>query len=98
MSNPEVAKTIMSQINTLDRWAFGAWGARQFVYGDNFIQFKCSGTKIKRGGIATIELDYGKDLYNIKLQRVYNFEVTTLNEIEGIYADQLVEILDSYIG
>ncbi len=99
----EIAKTILEQIKCTDRWALGAWGANNYVGGkvdgeNEGVKFKVSSTKTKRGTWVMITLDEGADLYNIKMYRILKTDVKYDYELEGIYCDQLVEILDSVIG
>ena len=101
----EIAKTIQKQIKAIDFWALGAWGANTYVaLSENSekgvlggLQFKCSGSKVRKGGLVTIELN-GKDLYDITLYRVRGINVTVLAESKDVFCDMLVNVLDEMIG
>lgn len=38
-----IAKTILSQIKTIDGWALSAWGAKDLVAMEDGLKFKTSG-------------------------------------------------------
>ena len=96
MTDMTVARTILQQIRTLDRWALGAYGMINAVGLDDGIQFDVKGLKFK--GKVIIKLN-GMDLYDITFGRMNGktFEFDVKHTSEGIYCDQLVEILDHYI-
>lgn len=50
------------------------------------------------GTWVMITLDKGANLYNIKVYGILKADIKCDYELEGIYCDQLAEILDSVIG
>lgn len=97
MSDPTVAKTIVSQINAIDPMALAAWGARDKNYTDDTFQFKSSGM-VRWKGFVDIKYNYGSDMYDIKFMRVRNMEVKVDKEVEGVCAPELVRVIDSQVG
>jgi hypothetical protein len=94
-----VAKTILAQIKAQDFWALGAWAAKQYVaLADNAgVQFKVNCPKLKHG-IVKIVLDEGADLYNVHFMKVWGGKLTVNEVIEGVYCDQLVQVIDNRLG
>ena len=97
MSNKEVAIKIIEQINTLDKHALGSWGYRSIVYSEDSIEFHVNGSKTRPGARIKIKLT-ADDLYDIDLYRVVKTNVIYDERLKGIYADQLVEIIDGLVG
>lgn len=98
-----VGTIILDQIKAIDKWALAAWGANTYVQGKVYnnqegIKFKVSGTKAKRGSWAMITLDEGTDTYNVYTYRILKGNVKFDNEATGVYCDNLVAVLDSFIG
>ncbi len=96
MTDMTIARTIRNQIVTLDRWALGAWGAKNTLALDDGIQFDVNGLKFK--GKVIIKLT-AMDDYTITFGRMNRktFEFDVKHEAAGVYCDQLVEILDHHI-
>ena len=92
-----VAKEILRQIKAIDRWALGAWGAKNLVAGENMLKFKTGGM-VKWKGWVMIEYDYGKDLYNLKFYKIRGTKVNYTKEIDGVYAEDLVRLIDEVVG
>ena len=92
-----IAQTIMTQIKTLDPRATWAWGAKDFVATKNGLLFKSSGM-VKWKGYVHITLDEGQDLYDIEFYKMRGVKRTMARKVEGIFADQLVELIDSQVG
>tara|TARA_Y100000034_G_C6762785_1_gene339841 strand:- start:155 stop:787 length:633 start_codon:yes stop_codon:yes gene_type:complete len=109
----QVADTILRQIRAMDRWAIGAWGAKNvfaFKKGVHFgltkavgpgIQMDVRGSKHK--GRVLIGLDEGRDLYDIVLYTLRRSKKNPLgiklkSVTRGVFADQLVSTLDDLIG
>jgi hypothetical protein len=92
----QVAKTILTQIHSLDKWALGAWGAQDFVSTNNpsSLQFRVNGAKFK--GKVVIHLN-GKDLYDIDFGVGKDLKWVSKHKEHDIYAEDLVKILDDYI-
>lgn len=98
MNTMEIAKTILSQIKTLDGWFLMAIGARNYVAlveSQNRlggITFQVNGLKHK--GWCTIELT-PFDTYRVLF---INRKRETIKIVEECYCDQLVTILDYVEG
>ena len=91
-----VARTIVDQINSLDPRALFAWGARQFVYSPNSLQFNSTGM-CKWKGVVQIVLN-GNDLYDIRFMRIRQLKVVEDVTVTDIYAENLIRVLDAKIG
>ena len=101
MSDLTVANTIISQIKAIDPSALGAWGVafhptNKIVGGDNFVRFKTSGL-VKWKGFVTITLN-AMDLYDIEFARIRGAKKIIDKEVNDVYCDQLVEIIDAQVG
>lgn len=89
-----IAKTIISQIQYVDRWFLPAVGAKNFVAlpeSKEFqggVRFNVNGLKHK--GFVTIELRWVDD-YTVSF---LNRKGEVVKQCEGVYCDMLVEILD----
>ncbi len=99
----EISNTILAQIKASDKWALAAWGANQFIALNESnlirggVEFKCSGSKVRRGGKVVIELN-SSDLYDVTLYRISGVNVKVLGERKGVFFDELVTALDELIG
>lgn len=86
-SSPVVAQTIPRQIGN---WNLAAIGARNFVYGDDMIQFA-----VNRGGEKVrIELTPADD-YTVIHGRMRGCEWKELGRMDGIFCDMLGETVYS---
>jgi len=98
----EVAKTIVNQIMAIDKWALGAWGYNKpMVYtkdGKPTLGFRCSGTKVRKGGFCEISLNEAQDLYEVKLFRIIGLNQTTLGAKTEVFWEDLVNVCDELIG
>lgn len=96
MTDMTIARTIRGQIFALDGMAWFAWGAKNAVGLDDGIQFDVKGLKFR--GKVIIKLT-AMDDYTITFGRMNRktFEFDVKHTAEGVYCDQLVEILDHYI-
>ena len=104
----ETANEIRRQIKVGDVWALGAWGAREFVgypEGDEGmngayilggLRFRVKTPRYSRGCIVCIYL-MGDDTYSIRVCRCIGTTVTELAFVEGVYCDQLVQVIDGLI-
>lgn len=94
----QIAKTILSQIKSLDRSALMAWGAINFialVENKEFqggVRFKVNGLTFK--GWVAIELTW-MDEYKVSF---INKKAEVEKEFEGVYCDMLVDIIDFVEG
>ena len=96
MTDMTIATTILSQIKALDHMALFAWGFKNGVGLDDGLQFDVNGIKFR--GKVIIKLN-AMDLYDITFGRMNRktLEFDVKHTAEGVYCDQLVEILDHYI-
>ena len=92
-----IATNILTQIKALDPRATWAWGAKDFVATKNGLQFKTSGMVYWKGYVH-ITLDEGRDLYNIEFYKMRGVKRTMTASVEGVFADQLIELIDSQVG
>lgn len=92
-----VAQTILSQIKTLDRSAMIAWGAKDLVNMGEGLKFKTSGM-VKWKGYVHVKYNEGNDLYDIDFFRVRGVDVKTHKQAKGIYAEDLVWVIDGVVG
>ena len=91
------ATIIRDQIRALDRFAFGAWGTKDMVNMGNGLKFKTSGM-VRWKGQVYIKYDEGRDLYNIDFFRIRNAEVKYDKRLEGVFAEDLVNLIDAQVG
>lgn len=92
-----IAQTILSQIKTLDPRAIWAWGAKEFVNMGDGLKFKTSGM-VKNKCYVYIKYNEGTDLYDIQFYKLRNFEVNVIKNYDGVFACDLVQIIDSVVG
>lgn len=92
-----IAQTIVQQIKAQDKWAMASWGANELVALEDGIQFRVKGAHVKSGGRVQVRLN-ATDTYDIRLIRVRGMNVKELGSADGVYVDQLVDILDGLIG
>ena len=92
-----IAKTILDQIKGMDFWALGAWGAKDLVAMKDGLKFKTSGM-VKWKGYVYIQYDEGMDLYNVIFAKIRKLEWKVEKQVDGVYFDQLVEIIDRKVG
>ena len=94
-SGKQIAKTILQQLG--GNKFIAMTGAKNLGFTDKGLQMKI-GRNSKGVTHVIIELDRGKDLYNIEFVQVRNFKRKTIKKLKGIYADQLGEIFTRYTG
>jgi len=103
----EVGKEILRQIKALDKWALPAWGAKNYVVDDagvdmkgnkhdGYLRFDVNGTKLKRGKVIIYLAP--NDTYSVVFGRVRGLDWKELKRVDMVYNDQLVEIIDNYVG
>jgi hypothetical protein len=92
-----VATIIRDQIRALDRRAFMAWGAKDFVAMGDGLKFKTSGL-VKWKGYVYVKYDEGMDLYNVQFARIRNLDWKVDKEVNGVYVEDLVHIIDGQVG
>ena len=91
----EIAKTILQQLG--GNKFIAMTGAKNLGFTDKGLQMQI-GRNSKGVTHVIIELDRGKDLYNIEFVQVRKFKRKTIKKLKGIYADQLGEIFTRYTG
>ena len=96
MDNKQVANTILQQLG--GNKFIVMTGAKNFVCGDGYMVFKF-GRNSSRANHLRIELDRGRDLYNMVFIRVGpKTRLKELKKYEGVYNDQLQELFTEYTG
>jgi hypothetical protein len=90
----EIARTIIEQIKYADKWALMAYGSRNFValpeskgY-QGGLKFQVNG--LRHNGTVSIQLKW-IDTYTISF---INKKGDTIKEVEDVYCDLLVDVLD----
>ena len=91
----EIAKTILQQLG--GNKFIAMTGAKNLGFTDKGIQMKI-GRNAKGVTHVIIDLDRGKDLYNIEFVKVRGMKRTTVKKLKGIYADQLKKIFTQNTG
>ena len=92
----EVAKTILSHIDTLDKMAMFAWGAKNLIDIEDGLMFNSSGM-VKNKGYITIKLN-GNDLYDVTFGKIRKYEYKELARVENVFVENLVETVDKMVG
>ena len=95
----QVAETIMSQLkqSKVNGFPFFNYsGAKDFVGAENFLQFSIPNKK--RIAKIRIVIDEAQDLYNLEFYKKKGFEMILSNNIKGIFADQMVELVVKELG
>ena len=92
-----VAQIIRDQIRAIDRFALGAWGAKDMLNMGNGLKFKTSGM-VKWKGYVYVKYDEGNDLYNIDFFRVRGADVKYDRRVEGVFVEDLVRSIDEQVG
>lgn len=93
----QIAQTILNQINCADRCAMMAWGAKNLVAMEKGLKFKSSGM-VKKKCYVLVELDEGADLYDVSFCRIRKYEWIVDKKVEGVFSDQLVDVIDGWVG
>lgn len=91
------AQIILGQIKTLDPMALFAWGAKDLVNTGKGLKFKTSGM-VKWKGWVEIILDEGQDLYNLNFYKIRGVEVKYTKKLEGVFAEDMVRLIDEVVG
>jgi hypothetical protein len=92
-----VAKIILDQIKALDKWAMGSWGAKDLMNMGDGLKFKTSGM-VKWKGYVYVKYDEGQDLYNVIFGRVRKLEWKVDKQVDGVFAEDLVNVIDGQVG
>jgi hypothetical protein len=93
----QIATTIRNQIRAIDPNAMMAWGATQLIAMRDGLKFKTSGL-VRWKGYVYIQYDEGQDLYNVIFAKVRKLEWKVTKQVDGVFFDQLVEIIDRQVG
>ena len=93
----DTAQIILSQIKTIDPMALFAWGAKDLLNMGDGLKFKTSGMTPWKGYVY-IKYDEGKDLYQIQFFRFRKMEVKYDKTVDDVYAEDLVRIIDDFVG
>lgn len=96
LTESKVAKTILKQINAIDKYALPAWGAKNYVSSNDSIQFDVRGSKFR--GRVIITYDKGSDNYIIELGQVRGMDWKRKYMMKSIFAQDLVNVLDQQVG
>ena len=72
-------------------------GAKHFTFGKEGMMFKI-GKNSKRVNYVKIDLDRGRDLYNMSFDWVTIKGIKNKKKLKGIYADQLQDMFTKYTG
>lgn len=91
------ARIIIDQIKTIDNWAFGSWGAKNFVNTGNGLRFKTSGVTPWKGHVHIV-YNAGTDLYDLEFLRVRKLAVISDKKVFGVFVDELVATIDDFVG
>jgi hypothetical protein len=92
-----VAQTILSQIKTLDPMALPAWGAKDLMDMGNGLKFKTSGMTPYKGHVY-VRYNEGADLYDVSFYRIRKLELKMDKVVEDVYAQDLVSVIDNFVG
>jgi len=91
-----IAKTILSQIKAIDFWALAAWGAKDLVSMSDGLKFKSSGMVGWKGQVH-VKYNEGTDLYDIEFFRIRGAKVFVDDFIEGVFVEDLVNVIDAQV-
>jgi hypothetical protein len=96
MSNTTVAATILEQIGGMRRLSVMT-GAKNFVAGEDRVIFSIGkGAKNKINKVR-ITLN-AMDLYDVEFLRIWGTDIKTVEKVEGVYNDQLMDIFENATG
>jgi mRNA-degrading endonuclease HigB of HigAB toxin-antitoxin module len=96
LTESKVAKTILKQINAIDKFALPSWGAKNYVSSNDSIQFDVRGSKFR--GRVIITYDKRSDNYIIELGQVRGMDWKQKYMMKSIFAQDLVNVLDQQVG
>ena len=99
-----VGQTIFEQLKAIDKMAIWAWGSKNFLSGKvdgehEGLMFSVTNCpKAKRGAKVQILLDEAMDLYIVRVIRVFKGQLKIDNELDQVYAEDLVQVIDGFVG
>ena len=88
-----VAQTILNQLGGMKRLVIMT-GAYNFVASNNSVSFRIKNRKVN---YIKITLN-GKDLYDVKFSRIFNYQEKIVKEYTDLYFDQLIPIFEETTG
>lgn len=94
MNNPEIAKTILQQMNGMGRLKCMI-GAYNFADHGDGVSFRFKGSKI--ANYIKVVLD-DADTYSVELGKIWGHQYKVKKSYDSIYNDQLVRILERDTG
>lgn len=91
----------MSQIANIIRDQIGGkalymLGATNLSTNGNNLAFRIKGSK--KANYVNVKYDESSDLYDLEFGKIKKFDYKIVNEINGLYADQLHEIIEQETG
>jgi hypothetical protein len=92
-----IAKIIHTQLKQLDQMALWAWGTKDLVAMNDGLKFKTSGS-VKWKGFFYIKYDEVQDLYNIDFFKICKMEIVYSEQLEGVFAEDMVRLIDEVVG
>lgn len=91
-----VAQTILTQLG--GRKFQAMTGAKQFVAGTDYLQFKLP-ANFAKDGINCVKVTLtAADLYEVDFMKVRGLKVDTIAQVQGLYADQLQQTFTEKTG
>lgn len=108
-SADEVAESIITQINTIDKLAFKSWGARLFISVDNpkfndriatgkGLQFYARGSRFKGRIIVLLTPNNTYSIIAFKASPNLDKSIDILKEVTDLPSNKLLVNLDTIIG
>ena len=94
-SGKQIAQTILQQLG--GNKFIAMTGAKNLGFTNKGLQMKI-GRNTKGVTHVIIDLDRGKDLYNIEFVKIRGVKRTTVKKLKGVYAEQLGKIFTKYTG
>ena len=91
------AQIILDQIQTIDPRALLAWGAKDLLNTGDGLMFKTSGMTPWKGFVH-VKYVQGRDLYKVEFFRLRKMEVKYDKVVEDVYAEDLVNTIDQFVG
>jgi hypothetical protein len=98
----DIAKTIFSQIKSLDPYAFLAWGAKDLTTLldkndiENGLRFKTSGL-VENIGYVNVTLN-PRDYYDVTFGTIQKSKWKELNRQNDVFAFDLIATIDEMVG
>ncbi len=100
-----LAETIIEQINTIDRFALMAYGAKEFVRLPESFEYKntkyLGGLKFKVNGLKhkgyVLILLNAMDEYEVVTYKIRKLAFIEVEHRTGVYAEDLVNVLDALV-